>query len=540
MRLRNNHLANLKNNHFDVLIIGSGINGAVSAASLAARGCKVALVDMGDFGSFTSQESSNLVWGGIKYLENLEFGLVRKLCRSRNHLLDSYPSMIHESRFLSPVENRAKLFHSLPALWCGTWLYWFMGNGYTKRPAAHFKSFLKKEEPVLQLDSCYGGIEYSDARLVEHDTRFVFNFVRKAMAKGAIAVNYCKVLKSEKNEKGWISEVEDQISGDNFAITSSLIINAAGPFVDQINKINKVKSGAKHVFSKGVHLIVPRLAKSKERVLTFFDDQDRLFFVIPLGPVSVVGTTDTPVEDADSEVTDDDIKYILENINKRLDLSTPLSKQDIISTRCGVRPLAMENQEGSSETNKSWFNLSRKHILDIKKEEKYLSIYGGKLTDCLNVGVEIAEEVTKFGITLSPDQKDWYGEPSIQKRDEFFKQADHLNLEQYAIGDTYEPLKNRLWRRYGLDAFKLLDELKNDNKNGVAFIEGAAYLKCELDLVQKREMITKLEDFLRRRTRSELILGKKGLAASPDLSAICEIFFGKDLAEEKLKEYTAH
>src|SRR5215831_11495482 len=123
--LRSANVARLGESEFDVLVVGGGINGAVSAACLSARGAKVALVEKGDFASFTSQQSSNLAWGGIKYMETFEFALVRKLCLSRNHLIRSYPSTVQEIRFFTVHSKGFR--HGLWKLLLGAWLYWIIG-----------------------------------------------------------------------------------------------------------------------------------------------------------------------------------------------------------------------------------------------------------------------------------------------------------------------------------------------------------------------------------------------------------------------------
>src|SRR5580698_7320364 len=147
--LRNANVARLGRNEFDVLIVGGGINGAVSAACLAARGAKVALIDKADFASFTSQQSSNLAWGGIKYMESFEFGLVRKLCLSRNHLIRSYPSTVQEIRFYA-IHTRG-FRHGLLKLVLGTWLYWLIGNFFTRAPRRLPLATIAREEPIVSL-----------------------------------------------------------------------------------------------------------------------------------------------------------------------------------------------------------------------------------------------------------------------------------------------------------------------------------------------------------------------------------------------------
>jgi glycerol-3-phosphate dehydrogenase len=150
MELRDKNLERLASEDFDVLIVGGGINGAVSAAALAARGVRVALIDARDFAGFTSQQSSNLVWGGIKYMEGYEFGLVAGLCRSRNELLKSFPSTVKEIRFLMTL-NRQFRFHPLVML-ASTWLYWLLGRGKTMTPRRLTPAQIKQSEPRINTD----------------------------------------------------------------------------------------------------------------------------------------------------------------------------------------------------------------------------------------------------------------------------------------------------------------------------------------------------------------------------------------------------
>src|SRR5210317_226002 len=167
MNLRDANIDRLEAEEFDVLIIGGGINGAVSAAALAARGAKVALIDARDFAGFTSQQSSNLVWGGIKYMEGYEFGLVAGLCKSRNQLLNSFPSTVKEIRFLMTL-NKQFRFHPLVIL-ASTWLYWILGRGKTLTPRRLTPAQIRQAEPLIDALDCSAGVEYSDAFLHDND-----------------------------------------------------------------------------------------------------------------------------------------------------------------------------------------------------------------------------------------------------------------------------------------------------------------------------------------------------------------------------------
>ena len=533
MKLRNNNLKKLGERTFDVLIMGGGINGATAAAALAARGISVALVEKKDFASFTSQESSNLIWGGIKYLETGEARLVRKLCMSRNHLRRSYPSTIKEIRFFTSL---ARDFRWPPVfLYLGSWIYWLIGNGFTKPPKLLTKLRIQKKAPVVNTDNLKGGIEYSDCYLVDNDARFVFNFIRTALDHGAICTNYVRVKKSTREEDGtWQTVVEDGLSQKEFSIKSRAFINASGPYVDANNAHFKVETLHRHVFSKGIHLVVKALTGQK-KVLTFFADDGRLFFVIPMGPRSCIGTTDTKVEKLPAKVTDEDRRFVLDNINKRLNLKEPLEIKDIIAERCGVRPLVVTKKSGE-DGGKDWTSLSRKHEIEADLAATYMSIFGGKLTDCLNIGDEVTKIVKEMGILPLYPKAPWYGEPAKEVAERFYHQARLMKLDELTSSESSEALSSRLWRRYGRAAFELLEDIREDPDMAKVLIEGAEYIRCELHQAAHREMITKLEDFLRRRSKIALITPKAQLKKAPGLMEACEILFGKE-AQDKFSEY---
>ncbi|MDI5921721.1 glycerol-3-phosphate dehydrogenase/oxidase [Halomonas sp. LR5S13] len=530
MQLRENNIRKLPDQIFDALVIGGGINGASAAAALSGKGARVALIDRGDFAGSTSMHSSNLVWGGIKYMESGDFKLVRKLCKSRNHLIRSYPSTVQEIRFLTTI-NKGFRHHPLYP-WAGTWLYWLMGSAFTRRPNFLRPSGIKAREPIINTRNAQGGFEYSDAYLHDNDARFVFNFVRGALDFGTVAANYVESLGARREGDLWVTSVRDRTDDRTFEIRSKVLINAAGPWVDQHNNLSGQQTDHHHVFSKGIHLIVPRLTDSK-RVLAFFADDGRLFFVIPMGPRTCIGTTDTRVEKPEVGATEEDIRFVLDNINTRLELQTPLGKEDIIATRCGVRPLAVKPSGGG---DRDFLNLSRKHAIDIDDERRHLSIFGGKLTDCLNVGEEVVEEVRRLGVEIPYPDVRWYGEPDPSVREAFMHQARLMDLDAMTSAEASEPLSTRLWRRYGAQALEMLEDIRQDPRQGEVLIEGTEYLRCELKLARRREMVTKLEDFLRRRAKVSLVVPEQSIRNSPGLREACDILFD-DQAEARLKEY---
>ncbi len=536
MGLRAANIDRLDDGVFDVLVVGAGINGAVSAAALAGRGASVALVDRGDFGHFTSQESSNLVWGGFKYLENYELPLVFGLCRSRNRLMKAYPDNIKEIGFLATLDRSAPYRPWFAAL--GAFGYWIIGQFGTKPPKLFGAERIKREEPAVDTTTARGGIQYQDAYLIDNDSRFVFSFVRSAIEAGAAVANYVELVSAERRDDRWVARLRDVDTGRDITLAARTIVNAAGPFVDEINGSWGLQTRHRIVYSKGIHLVVPRLTTTRhDRVLAFFDDTQRLFYVIPMGRRSVIGTTDTRVDTAFTTVDDDDRTFLLEQINARLDLARPLTIDDIIAERTGVRPLVVERGAGD-QLDVDWQSLSRKHEIERDDERRVVTIFGGKLTDCLNVGEEVAEEIEQLGIPLEDDLKNWYGEPAKATRAEFYRQAKLMRLDSLRTKPDTEPLTDRLWRRYGRRAFDLLEAIRADPRMGEDIMGSADYLRAELVNAAEHEMIVKLDDFMRRRSKIDLVVHDDEIRNAPGLAEAAEILFG-DEAPRRLAEYFA-
>ena len=534
MSLRRTAISRMKNGHVDVLVVGAGINGAVSAAALAGRGATVALIDRADFGGFTSQESSNLVWGGFKYLENYELPLVFGLCKSRNRLMKAYPDNVKEISFLATLDNTAPFKPWFAAL--GATAYWGIGQFGTKPPKLYSAEKLEAVEPVIDTTSARGAVQYQDCYLVDNDSRFVFSFVRSAIEAGAAVANYVELMSARREGDRWVCQLRDTDSGEEFTTTARVVVNAAGPFVDELNTAWGLTTDHRIVYSKGIHLIVPRLTTTRHnRVLAFFDDTQRLFYVIPMGQRSVIGTTDTRVDDPHTHVTDEDRDFLLAQINARLDLPAPLTHDDIIAERSGVRPLVVR-RGGSDQTNVDWTSLSRKHEIERDDARGVVTIFGGKLTDCLNVGEEVAEHVERLGIPLEKDLRNWYGEPAAATRKEFYRQARLMRLDSLRTKPDTEPLTDRLWRRYGRRAFDLLEMIRADPTMGEDVMGSADYLRAELHTAAEHEMVVTLDDFMRRRSKIDLVVRDRDILGSPGLTEVAGILFGDD-ADARLADY---
>ncbi len=517
--LRDRQLDGLRETTLDALIIGGGINGAVSAAALAARGLRVGLVERGDFACRTSQASSNLAWGGMKYLESGEVRLVRDLCRCRNRLMAAYPSTVREIRILTMVE-RGFRWHPL-LLYLGAWLYWLIGGAFTRRPRYIPRRRLATEEPAFDGSHAWGALEHSESLLVDTDARFVFGFVRRAIDAGAACANYVEAVAAERDADGWRVTLRDVIADRRWTVRARALINAAGPWADGLAEAARLKPGHRHVLSKGSHLIVPRLTE-KQRVLSCFTDDGRLFFVLPLGARTMIGTTDTAVDDPDVAVDAADRAYLLDNVRKRV---RGIDPEAIIAERSGVRPLVLEVGEEVGEID--WLKLSRKHAVDVDREAKAIAIFGGKLTDCLNVGDEVAEALADLGLPGEERGGPWFGEPDATQRQRFRADARGLGLDA-APDVTGATPADRIWRRHGTRAAAVLDHIRRDPDMAERLI--GPYTAAEIHQMGREELIVRFEDFLRRRTELALVFDRETLAAHPGLWRACRLIFA-DAAE---------
>lgn len=538
MNTRAERLAQIQQGCLDVLVVGAGINGAVAASALAARGARVGLIDRADFGGATSANSSCLVWGGIKYLESGDVGLVADLCASRNRLLAAYPDRVREIRFLTSLYRGFRK----PAwmLYSGACLYWLMGRGFTRLPEYLDQSALLAREPVINANGLEAGLEYSDAWLPDGDSRFTFGFVLDAAASGAVPLNYVEAQSCVQQADGhWCVQAGDTLTDQPLNLCARYLVNASGPWMDQLRQsIQPLRADLprwQHRYSKGIHLVVPRIGR-EQRVLTFFASDGRLFFVIPMGRHTCIGTTDSEVEGPDVRVTDADRQFVLDNINRLLNLPRPLTSADILGERCGVRPLVAPVKRALDD-DQHWQQLSRRHELDV--QQGWLNIYGGKLTDCLNVGEEVCEHLFHQGLKLAvgdAPRNNWYGEASTNERQAFMAAAEEYGLVQLVSDHVDDPVVNRLWRRYGKRAWSILEAGRDDARQWQPLLQHSDLLRAEARLLAETEMIETLDDCLRRRTLIALQTPKAQLLADPGLAELAQILFAGE-AESALQRY---
>ncbi len=508
-------LDRLTGQSLDVLVVGGGINGAVSALALAAHGLKVGLVESGDFASGTSQESSNMVWGGFKYLESYDIGLVAGLCRSRNRLAAAYPTRLRETRFMAVLGADAPYAPWFAAL--GANAYWALGSLRTARPRHRTTQTINRLEPAVATAGLRGGIEYSDYLLPDNDARFVSEMVLESELHGAAVANYVALEAADRARSGWRVRLRDTTDGSPLEAGARVLVNAAGPKVPDLGSLTGTRTDHRLVYSKGVHLVVPQVTDSG-RILAFFDDSQRLFYVLPMGGRSVVGTTDTPVEDPTVAVGDSDREFLLRQVAERLELTQAIGRQDVISTRCGVRSLVVP--PGGSSRRRDWTELSRRHAVEVDAERAVVSILGGKLSDCLNVGKEVVRATAACGLAPMPPARPWYGEPSGEERCATLDRA-------HALGFDPEPAWT-LWRRHGRRTREVLDAVAEDPGLGEEVSGLGGPTRAEVSVMGRHERIVRIEDFLRRRTMLSLMHRPEELASDPGIRLAAGMLLGDD------------
>ena len=364
---------------YDIFIIGGGINGAGIARDAAGRGLKVFLAEKNKVGSATSSWSSKLIHGGLRYLENYEFKLVRESLKEREVITSIAPNITKPLPFIIPHSKklRSKLLIRL-----GLFLYDNLG-GKTKIPKSSIINFNKKYSNILK-SHFKVGFQYYDVQI--DDKKLVEMNIEDAKKMGAHIVENRKVINANRSKEGW------EISLDNDEIVNSkILINAAGPWINEIvNNVIKVNKNKSIRLVRGSHIIIKKLY-DQEVAFTLQNDDNRIVFVIPYkNDYSLIGTTEVDVNSPDKPLISNEEKiYLTNTINNHF--IKQISEEDIVDTYSGIRPLIEDFREASKVT--------RDYVFDLNLEDKnspLLNIYGGKLTTYRQLSEKVIEELNPY------------------------------------------------------------------------------------------------------------------------------------------------
>lgn len=383
---RAQQIETLSNYEFDVLIIGGGITGAGIALDAASRGMSVALIEMQDFAAGTSSRSTKLVHGGLRYLKQFEVKLVAEVGREREVVYENAVHVTEPQGMLLPFHKNGTFGPISTSL--GLRVYDLLAGvkKEERRKMLKPEEALRKE-PLLLQDGLLGGGYYVEYRT--DDARLTFETLKKAAELGAVCLNYAKAT-SFQYHKGKVSGVQafDGVMGGTLQIDAKVVVNATGPWVDEVRKKDAKTKGKQLRLTKGSHIVVSQDAFPLRQAVYFDTPDKRMVFAIPRDTKVYVGTTDTfyeanPVEPA---ATKADVDYLIEAVG-RMFPSVHLAAADVESTWAGVRPLIFEEGKDPSE-------ISRKDEI-WESSNGLISIAGGKLTGYRKMAETIVDKVAK-------------------------------------------------------------------------------------------------------------------------------------------------
>ena len=475
----------------DLLIIGGGINGAGIARDAAGRGLRVLLVEQDDLASATSQWSSKLIHGGLRYLEHSEFRLVREALREREVLLRLAPHLVRPLNFVVPHDA------SMRPLWMirvGLWLYDHLGGRETL-PGSKPLAFPHLEFSAGLKGDYRRGFVYADCRV--DDARLVVANALSARDKGAAIHTRTRCLGARREAGAWVVDIEDLATGMRRSVRAAGLVNAAGPWVtDVLAHIpgNRVKGAVRLV--KGSHIVV-RKVHSQGHAYLFQNDDRRVIFVIPFeNQYSLIGTTDVPVRNVDEaeRITGDEVEYLVRAANRFL--AKPLAASDVVWSYAGVRPLY---DDGTADPSQ----VSRDYVTKVEDEDgaaPLLTIFGGKITTYRTLAESVLGELERYYPWLGSA---WTAREPLPGGD-----VGHFNAFRDEMHKRYAGIARDLIegiaRRHGSRATRVLGDAIVPEDLGRHF--GAGLTEREVDYLVAEEWAQTAEDVLWRRTKCGLHL----------------------------------
>ncbi len=391
--------------HFDLVVVGGGITGVWVAREAAARGLKTALVDRGDFGAETSAATTKYIHGGIRYLEQYDFAVVRESLRERRILALGAPHLVDQTRFIMPAWRWSK--PNAPLLGAGVALYDLLSYDRNREvpqslriphPRWLSKKSLLKSVPWLEPSGLVGAFAYHDTMNI-HPERLLLAYVKSAEAAGAVVVNHCSAdgfLVDQRTDRLVVEGIvaTDSLSGARYEVRAKVVVNAAGPWIDKVLSTLGRDAGVGVDRSKGVHVLTRPLGGGAVRDAVFARAKSgRHVIVSPWMGKSFIGPTDTPMGDEEIRVDHDDVRSILDTVNSTMGRGEkPLAEDDVELTTVGVRPLI--KAPGAEGT----YTASRRHELyhhDDRGIDNVWTIGGGKWTTARATAEEMVDALFK-------------------------------------------------------------------------------------------------------------------------------------------------
>ena len=505
---RDEALKSLATDTFDVLVIGGGVTGVGAALDAASRGLKVALVDASDLASGTSSRSSKLIHGGLRYLEQYDFKLVREALHERELMVSSLaPHLVKPLAFLYPLHEKVRERTYVGA---GLALYDALRGFHRALPGHKHISQKKIAEiaPSLRPDLVTGAVKYFDAQV--DDARHTMMIARTAVRHGAVIATNVRVESLVKEGKRVLGvKARDTETGKLITIKATATVMCAGIWSDELHESFGLKAGYNVTMSKGVHIVLPKNAiKSKEGII--LKTAVSVLFLIPWADKWIVGTTDTPYTGDRREPVADraDVEYIINEANKVL--KPKLKIEDVIGVYAGLRPLVANKKD--SETTK----LSREHTVD-RSAPGFVSIAGGKYTTYRVMGKDV---IDLAGVELRRIIADSVTEKlPIVGADGYFallQQAERIAEQRGLSVESVIHLLNR----YGSLISEVLEVIQTDPKLAKPLTKDLPYLKAEIYYAASHEGARSVDDVISRRTRLAFEAPNSAMDLAGDVATI--------------------
>lgn len=495
---RAEQLRRLREEGFDVLVIGGGITGTAIARDSASRGYRTALVEARDFAAGTSSRSSRLIHGGLRYLEHLELDLVFEASQERRTLLRIAPHLVHPLEFFFPIYREGRIGRR--KLDAGMWLYDALSlfRNIERHQMLRPEEVLKRE-PGLRSDGLLGGARYFDAQV--DDARLVLATALAAAEAGAAVANRVEAVRVRTTDwPGHRTGVRDLETGEEWIVDSLAVVNATGPWAEETLARAGVEGREVVRPSRGTHVHVARPKVGHERALIFESHLDgRIMFVLPWRDLTLIGTTDE-FDDrppADVAPTREDVRYLLESTN-HLFFDANLGPCDVVGAWAGLRPLAAAGDVGADGEGA----VSRDVAL-LQEPEGVFTVTGGKLTSNRAMAEATMDEVARLldsaGVAAERPSDtarvplpggDFEGFEAL--RDGVRERAGDLGLSR-ATAD-------RLARAHGTRAAEVLALVEADPRLAARVVEERPEIEAEVVYAVRREMARHVEDVMYRRT----------------------------------------
>ncbi|MCZ6807033.1 MAG: glycerol-3-phosphate dehydrogenase/oxidase [Deltaproteobacteria bacterium] len=530
----------------DLVVVGGGIAGAGIARDAARRGLRVALFDQNDIAFGTSSRSSKLIHGGLRYLESYEFSLVFESVSERRIVMELAPHLVNPLAFLFPVYQGAR--QNLWIINAGMWLY--AGMSLFRSPKTHRTLKPKEvaqEEPILKQEGLQGASVYYDCST--DDARLTLENALDAIEQGAVVVNWARVDAFMKDDHGRVSGVvvKNCRDGSLKEVAAHAVVNATGPWTDEVMAMSGPRTGKLLRPTKGTHVVVKaETLPVKHAVVLFHPCDERVLFALPWGDCTYVGTTDTDYDGplGQEHATLADVDYLIEAANQHFP-GHQISYDDVISTWAGLRPLiAPEPEVGQISESK----VSREHHI-VVGEDGLITIAGGKLTTYRKMAketVDTAVQLLKLTDKLPQDVHSGQtfkhplpGAVGWPEDDDHEKVA--AEVGKMAEGTLSEEVCRHLGDNYGMRALELAKRCAKDPSQREPIIEGRPEIMGQVDWGVKEELAASVADIMIRRTQIFYRDYDQGLGVADKVATRMAILIGWSDEEKQryIEDYRA-